>query len=45
MRHVKAELGHQEFRCSFCDEKSNDPRTIVKHYASTHGIPTNWVKS
>ena len=45
MRHVKAELGYQEFRCSFCDEKSNGPRIIVKHYASTHGIPTNWVKS
>ena len=44
-RHVKKELGYFAFRCSFCDEKSNDHRTIIKHYASSHGIPTNWLES
>ena len=43
--HVKAELGYCIFRCSFCEEKSNDPRTLIQHYASTHGIPSNWLES
>ena len=45
IRHVKTELGYYRYRCSFCDEISNDPRTLVKHYASTHGIPSNWLQS
>ena len=44
-RHVKVELGYYIFRCSFCDEKSNDPRTLINHYASTHGIPTKWLSN
>ena len=44
-RHVKTELGYFNVRCSLCDEKSNDYRTIVNHYASQHGIPTSWVQS
>ena len=45
VRHIKIELGYYMYRCSFCDEKSNDPRTLVNHYASTHGIPSNWLES
>ena len=45
VRHVKIELGYCLFRCSFCDERSNDPRTLVNHYTSTHGIPSNWLES
>ena len=44
-KHVKSELGYFTFRCSFCDVKSNDPRTLIKHYASTHGVPTKWLES
>ena len=45
MRHVIIELGYYTLRCSFCDEKSNDPRTLINHYALTHGIPSNWLQS
>ena len=45
VRHIKIELGYYVHRCSFCDEKSNDPRTLVNHYASIHGIPSNWLES
>ena len=45
IRHVKTELGYYRFRCSFCDEKSNDPRTLINHYASTHGVPSDWLES
>ena len=44
-RHVKVELGYYIFRCSFCDEKSNDPRTLINHYASIHGVPSNWLET
>lgn len=44
-RHVKVELGYYIFRCSFCDEKSNDPCTLINHYASTHGIPNKWLSN
>ena len=43
VRHIKIELGY--YMCSFCDEKSNDPHTLVNHYASTHGIPSNWLET
>ena len=42
IRHIKAEIGYYTFRCTFCDEKSNDPHTLINHYALTHGIPSNW---
>ena len=45
MRHIITELGYYALRCSFCDEKSNDPRTLINHYAATHGIPSNWLHS
>ena len=45
VRHIKIELGYYMYRCSFCDEKSNDPHTLVNHYASTHGIPSNWLET
>ena len=44
-RHVKVELGYYIFRCSFCDEKSNDPQTLINHYASIHGVPSNWIET
>ena len=44
-RHVKVELGYYIFKCSFCDEKSNDPRTLINHYASIHGVPSNWLET
>ena len=45
IKHVKTEIGYYTFRCSFCDVKSNDPRTLITHYATTHGIPSKWLKS
>ena len=44
-RHVITELGYYKFRCSFCDEMSNHVSSIIVHYATTHGIPTNWLQS
>ena len=44
-QHIKIELGYYMYRCSFCDEKSNDLCTLGNHYASTHGIPANWLES
>ena len=38
---MKVELGYYMFRCSFCDEKSNDPRIFINHYASIHGVPSH----
>ena len=45
IRHIKNKLSYYKYRCSFCDEKSNDPHTLIIHYASTHGIPSNWLES
>ena len=45
VRHIKIELGYYMFRCSFCDDKSNNSCTLINHYASTHGIPSTWLKS
>ena len=45
IRHVTNELGYCKFRCSFCDEISNNTRSLIHHYASTHGIPSNWLQS
>ena len=43
--HVKVELGYNIFRCSFCDEKSNDPRTLINHYALIHGVQSSWLET
>ena len=45
IRHIMIELGYFNFRCSLCDEKSNNTKSIVHHYASTHGVPTSWLHS
>ena len=45
VRHVKIELGYYMYRCSFCDKKSNNSCTLINHYVSTHGIPSNWLES
>ena len=44
IHHLIAELGFFQIKCSFCDTKSNDSRTIVKHYALEHGVPSSWIK-
>ena len=45
MKHVISELGYYQFRCSFCDIKANDPRRLIHHYATTHGVPSEWLES
>ena len=45
IKHIKTELGCYMYRCSFCDFKANDPRIVINHYAATHGIPREWLKS
>ena len=45
MKHVKSELGYYQYRCSFCDIKANDPRRLIHHYATTHGVPSEWLES
>ena len=45
IQHIKKELCYYIFRCSFCYKKLNDPHTLIIRYASTHGIPSNWLES
>ena len=45
IRHLTAELGYFKYKCSFCDEKANDNRTIINHYTLQHDIPSSWIEN
>ena len=44
-RHIRCELGYDNYRCTFCNYTACNNKNVIKHYARQHGIPRKWVLS